>query len=91
MIQSIFSSNISPCISVVVVHGYMQQSIFPPAGISATPHVDIRWDFTSQTRNNTNTADNVLEIEYFTDNYVDNVHSRVIDIANLSAILERFI
>ena len=72
----------------------MQQSIFPPAGIyaiSATPHVDIRWDFTSQTRNNTNTADNVLEIEYFTDNYVDNVHSRVIDIPNLSAILERFI
>ena len=69
----------------------MQQSIFPPAGIYAiyaTPHVDIRcrWDFTSQTRNNTDTADDVLEIEYFSDNYVDSVHSRVIDISNLSAI-----
>ena len=70
MIQSIFSSNISPCISVVVV-------------------LDIRRDFTSQTRNNTNTADNVLETEYFTDNYyVDNVRSPVIDIANLSTILD---
>ena len=50
--------------------------------------VDIRTDFTSQTRNNTNTADNVLETEYFTDNYVDNVRSPVIDIANLSTILD---
>ena len=33
-------------------------------------------------------ADNVLETEYFTDNYVDNVRSPVIDIANLSTILD---
>ena len=32
--------------------------------------------------------DNVLETEYFTDNYVDNVNSPVIDIAHLSAILD---
>ena len=68
----------------------MPQSTFPPTGIYAihvTPHVDMRRDFTSQTRHNTNTADNVLEPELFTDNYVDNVHSPVID-ANLSAILD---
>ena len=40
--------------------------------IDVTLPVDIRRDFTSQIRNNTNTADNVLETEYFTDNYVDN-------------------
>ena len=56
--------------------------------IDVTLHVDIRRDFTSQTRNNTNTADNVLETEYFTDNYVDNVRSPVIDTANLSTILD---
>ena len=59
----------------------MPQSIFPPAAIYAidiTPHVDIRRDFTSQPRNNTNTADDVFEIQYFTDNHI----------ANLSAILD---
>ena len=69
----------------------MPQRIFSPAGIYAidvTLSVDIRRDVTSQTRNNTNTADNVLETEYFTDNYVDDVRSPVIDIANLSAILD---
>ena len=90
MIQSIFPSNISPCISVMVVLAtkylsasrnlrYLRYS-------SCCHSLPLRWDFTSQTRNNTNTADDVLEIEYFTDNYVDSVHSRVIDIANLSAI-----
>ena len=66
----------------------MPQRIFPPAGIYAidvTLPVDIRRDVTSQTRNNT---DNVLETEYFNDNYVDNVRSPVIDIANLSPILD---
>ena len=69
----------------------MPQRIFPPAGIytiDVTLPVDIRRDSTSQTRNNTNNADNVLETEYFTDNYVDNVRSPVIDIANLSTILD---
>ena len=70
----------------------MPQTIFPPAGIYAidvTLPVDIRRDFTSQvTRNNTITADNVLENEYFTDNYVDNIRTPVIDIANLSTILD---
>ena len=55
--------------------------------VDVTLPVDIRRDFTSQTRNNTNTADNVLETEYFTDNYVDNVRSPVIEIANLYTIL----
>ena len=69
----------------------MPQSIFPPAGIYAidvTLPVDIRRDFTSQTRNNTITADNVLENECFTDSYVDNIRTPVIDIANLSTILD---
>ena len=56
--------------------------------VDVTLPVDIRRDFTSQTRNNTNTADNVLETEYFTDNYVDNVRSPVIEIANLYMILD---
>ena len=50
----------------------MPQTIFPPAGIYAidvTLPVDTRRDFTSQTINNTNTADNVLETDHFTDNY----------------------
>ena len=67
----------------------MPQSIFPPAGIYAidvTLPVDIRRDFISQTRNNTITADNVLENECFTD--VDNIRTPVIDIANLSTILD---
>ena len=56
--------------------------------IDVTLPVDIRRDFTSQvTRNNTITADNVLENECFTDNYVDNIRTPVIDIANLSTIL----
>ena len=70
---------------------YMPQTIFPPAGIYAidvTLPVDTRRDFTSQTINNTNTADNVLETDHFTDNYVDNIRSPVIDIANLSTILD---
>ena len=70
----------------------MPQSIFPPAGIYAidvTLPVDIRRDFTSQvTRKNTITADNVLENECFTDNYVDNIRTPVIDIANISTILD---
>ena len=70
----------------------MPQTIFPPAGIYAidvTLPVDIRRDFASQvTRNNTITADNVLENECFTDNYVDNIRTPVIDIANLSTILD---
>ena len=44
--------------------GYMPQSIFPP-DFTRTSHVDIR-------------RDTVLETEYFTDNYVDNVSSPVI-------------
>ena len=57
-------------------------------GSQLTIPVDIHRDFTSQTRNNTNTADNVLETEYFTDNYVDNVRSPVIGRADLSTILD---
>ena len=34
------------------------------------------------------TETDTLETEYFTDNYVDNVRSPVIDIANLSTILD---
>ena len=34
------------------------------------------------------TKDNVLETDYFTDNYVDNIRSPVIVIANLSTILD---
>ena len=69
----------------------MPQTIFLPAGIYAidvTLHVDIRRDFTSQTRNITITADNALENECFTDNYVDNIRTPVIDIANISTILD---
>ena len=55
---------------------------------NVTLPVDIRRDFTSQTRNTTITADNVLENECFTDNYVDNIRTPVIDIANLSTILD---
>ena len=54
----------------------MPQTIFPPAGIYAidvTLPVDTRRDFTSQTINNTNTADNVLETDHFTDNYVNTI------------------
>ena len=82
MIQSIFPSNISPGETLHFCHGgtchkvsFRQQELTKLIDFTRTSHVDIR-------------RDNVLETEYFTENYVDNVHSPVSDIAHLSAILD---